>query len=117
MYYLGEIVRAETENTENKLFKINICGFNQYNKEDNDAYNDAPLFVVNETTNDKSKVPSVIVDYGEAKYVISQSPPSTDSCHLDRSLHVLSLVSQLIGLQKKGEKTPVTGVVTFTGGR
>jgi hypothetical protein len=31
-------------------------------------------------------------------------------------MHVLSLVTQLIGLQKKGAKMPVTSVVTVTGG-
>jgi hypothetical protein len=106
LYYLGEIIREEIK-SNSEPYKIHVC--------DEDPSAEAPLFVVRKQTGNDSNS-SVAVDYEGIKYIIPKDPAETDSCHVDRSMHVLSLVTQLIGLQKKGAKMPVTSVVTVTGG-
>lgn len=108
LYYLGEIVRAETVyKLAPPMIKIHGC---------KPKPGEAPLFFVDNKLN-KNKIAFVKVDYEDEKYIIYRDSAGTDSCHLDRSSHVLSLISQLLGLQRKGEKPPVTGVVTITGVR
>ncbi len=63
----------------------------------------------------REPAPCVSVCYDGVKYVI----PADDGCgngeYTGRSMHVLSLVSQLIGLQKKSEAVPGTSAVTVIG--
>jgi hypothetical protein len=101
LYYLGEILRAEAE-TE-YMPKVMVC----------DSKPPVPLFIVRKST-EKDKAYSVGVDYESTKYVIPNSD-SNEGCRIDRSMHVLSLVSQLIGQQKSNEHIPVTGVVNVVG--
>jgi len=106
LYYLGEIMRAETENKFTP--KIRVC--------ESQPEKEAPLFVVSVSSgNDKDA--SVAVEYDGTQYIIPEDLPadSHDGCRVGRSMHVLSLISQLIGLQQKGPKAPVTGVVTVIG--
>jgi hypothetical protein len=105
LYYLGEIIREEMKSNSGP-HKIHVC-------DDNPSV-EAPLFVVNKQTGNDGNS-SVNVVYEGIKYIIPDDSANTDSCRVDRSMHVLSLVTQLIGLQKKGSKTPVTSVVTITG--
>jgi hypothetical protein len=101
LYYLGELVRVENSKTGFMLM----------------LYEDGPypaklFYALKVTTNDKAHC--VSVDYEGDRYVIPQVPDSNGYC-TDHSMHVLSLVSQLIGLQKEVEETPVTGVVSVIG--
>jgi hypothetical protein len=64
---------------------------------------------------DKDKKPYVSVNYEGTTYVIPETHDTKDGCCTDRSMHVLSLVSLLIGQQKKSELVPTTGVVSVIG--
>lgn len=59
--------------------------------------------------------PCVSVNYEGTRYVIPGECNPDDPVCTDRSMHVLSLVSQIIGLQKKGLQLPTTGTVTVIG--
>lgn len=110
LYYLGEIIRVTD------LDKIPTIGADS--KEDP---NYARLFYAYEETKGRKplykcdKAPCVSVDYEGVRYVVPQVPDSNDGRCVDRSMHVLSLVSQLIGLQKEVEKAPVTSTVSIIG--
>jgi hypothetical protein len=98
LYYLGEIVRERM----NMVSKLN----SEEKKEGQN--NDCPLFTVLKSKDDKAA--TVTVKYDGVDYMIPSHKPKA-GCEKDNSMHVLSLVSQLIGLQKKAEKAPVTTVV------
>ena len=63
---------------------------------------------------DKDEKPCVSVDYEGTRYVIPGRPDKEECC-TDRSMHVLSLVSLLIGQQKESELVPTTGMVRVIG--
>ncbi|NQT01466.1 MAG: hypothetical protein HQ580_05560, partial [Planctomycetes bacterium] len=107
LYYLGEILRAE--NSTEDLNDPNIPKIDV--SHDRSGASLARLFYAREAT-DNDIAPCVSVDYEGTKYVIPGDP---DGYGTDRSMHVLSLVSQLIGLQKKSEEVPSTGVVSVIG--
>lgn len=75
-----------------------------------------PLFLVHESS-ENDKATHVVVTYEGTTYAIPRSlePDSEATCRADRSMNVLWLISQLIGLQKKFEQVPVTGVVNVIG--
>lgn len=104
LYYLGEIIRAEAENGYVPM--IEVCKLSP----------PVPLFVVN-TGGGKERYPIVSVDYQGTTYSIPGSPAAGpgNSCAADRSMHVLTFVSQLIAEQKAGMNVPVTGAVTAVG--
>jgi hypothetical protein len=102
LYYLGEILRAETEKDYIPL--IEVCREKP----------PVPLFVVSKSTGDSSSV--ISVDYDGSSYSIPGSPAGPDSsCTGDRSMHVLTFISLLIAEQKAGMNVPVTGAVTAVG--
>ena len=103
IYYLGEIVRAETEN--GLIPTILIC----------ESHPPVPIFLVSKSSGSTDDNASVSVDFEGSTYSIRRDPHYCDSCRADRSMHVLSLISQLIGQQKKIETVPVTGVVNVIG--
>jgi len=103
LYYLGEIVRAETENNFTPMVKISVPG-----KEEPE---DTPLFVVSKSM-ENDKDPSLAVDYEGTKYSI---PGESDK--KGRSMHVLSFISLLISQHKAEMKAPPTGTVSLIGGR
>jgi len=107
LYYLGEILRVEDRTAGSNTPMIKVSG-------EPSAPPLARLFFARRAT-DKDKTPYVSVDYEGTQYVIPEDPNSGDRYRADRSMHVLSLVSQLIGLQKEIEQTPVTGVVSVIG--
>lgn len=101
LYYLGEILRAEVD--KGYVPMIEVCESRQL----------VPLFVVT-----KSSDHSVVtVDYEGSKYSIPGNPATDhgDGCLGDRSMQVLTFVSQLIAGQKAGMNVPVTGAVTAVG--
>lgn len=104
LYYLGEILRAEVE--KGYVPMIEICESRPH----------VPLFVVNKS-NGTADASVVTVDYEGAKYYIPADPATgpDNSCSGDRSMHVLTFVSQLIAGQKAGMNVPVTGAVTTVG--
>jgi hypothetical protein len=108
LYYLGEIVREQTRKEREKPFSIKVDREREGCKQ-----KEEPLFVVHTSTGNHESS-SVAVDYDGTRYSIPRTD-SQDPCVVDRSMQVLSFVAQLIGLQKKGEKPPVTGVVTTIG--
>jgi len=109
LYYLGEIIRAEMKG---KPFIPTI----KLNPKRCAEKPDAPLFVVHKKTY-KDKSPIVTVTYEGTTYVIPKSSDdeSSDECSVDRSMHVLSLVSLIIGKQKTSTPVPSTGVVSIIG--
>jgi hypothetical protein len=106
LYYLGEILRAENKTGNPNIAMINVS-------HDPSAVPSARLFYAR--VMDEDEIPYVSVDYEGTTYVIPKDPDSDDRFRADRSMHVLSLVSQLIGLQKKVEESPTTGVVNVIG--
>jgi hypothetical protein len=109
MYYLGEIVRIETKEANNIIPKIKICCDVNCKSQ-----GEVPLFLVRKSTGTDSQA-SVIVEFEKIKYFIPRDPQFDERCRADQTMHVLSLVSQLIGQQKKVEQAPVTGVVNVIG--
>ena len=114
LYYLGEITRSEIQakNKDIEDSKIKVPWVNVYHKEC--KVDEAWLFRTLKTT-DKDKTPGVFVDYEGSRYIIPGDPDSYDGCCTDQSMHVLSLVSQLIGLQKKSTEAPKTTTVSVIG--
>jgi hypothetical protein len=111
LYYLGEILRVETQaENEGKCPKVPKVHSSHGGSRTSSAW----LFYARKAT-DKNAVPCVSVDYEGTKYVIPGERDPDDIECTDRSMHVLSLVSQLIGLQKKSQQLPATGVVTVIG--
>ena len=106
LYYLGEILRVENRKTDSHIPKI---------KNSKHISHPAKLFYARITTV-KDTAP-VSVDYERVRYVIPQDPDYNDGCCADRSMSVLTLVSQLIGLQREIKEAPTTGVVSVIGGR
>jgi hypothetical protein len=109
LYYLGEILCVENEEGagEDRIPKI-------YVSDKPGERPPVPLFYVRSGAAGY-KHPDVCVNHEGTRYVIPADPYYTDRYRADRSMHVLSLVSQLIGLQKEIEETPVTGVVSVIG--
>lgn len=104
LYYLGEILRSETES--GNIPMIEVC----------ESRPPVPLFLVKKE-NPEGRAAVVTVDYGEQKYFIPGNTavgPDSD-CSGDRSMHVLTFVAQLIAEQKAGINAPVTGAVTTVG--
>jgi len=105
LYYLGEMLRTETDK----------AGFTPEIELEGCAPGDrVPLFLVSRSSEARSGA-AVAVDYEGATYAIPRTV-SDDRCHSDRSMQVLSLVSDLIAQQKSTVAKPVTGVVTVVGG-
>ncbi len=109
LYYLGEIVRVEMlAAAEGRCPKVP-----EVYSADRLPGSLASLFHVE--IDGKGVAPAVSVEYEGTRYVIPRQPDSTDAnCH-DQSMHVLSLVSQLIGQQKSSTELPATGVVNVIG--
>jgi len=104
LYYLGEILRAEVD--KGYVPMIEVC----------ESRPPVPLFVVNKANN-SDNFSIVTVDYEGSKYSIP-GDLATDpdaGCRGDRSMQVLTFVSQLIAGQKAGMNVPVTGAVTAAG--
>jgi hypothetical protein len=102
LYYLGEIVRAQTGPNPN-VGALKDCS-------------KPNLFVVDKSTDADGKNYSVAIDYEGTKYGIRKdSSADSDINCPDRSMQVLSLISQLIGLHKSVEQMPVTGTVNVIG--
>ena len=121
LYYLGEILRAENKTGDPNIAMIDVShdrlGVPRarlfYARARKARDEDKPPFYAHaRKARDEDKSPCVSVDYEGTKYFIPGDP---DGYGTDRSMHVLSLVSQLIGLQKKIEEAPATGVVSVIG--
>ena len=104
LYYLGEILRAENRTENPYIPMIDVS-------HDRSGASPARLFYARKARC-KDVTPCVSVDYEGTKYVIPGDP---DGQGKDRSMHVLSLVSQLIGLQKKSAEAPATATVSVIG--
>jgi hypothetical protein len=105
LYYLGELVRVG--NKDPNISEIDFC--------DEHGLHPAKLFYAYKTAiNDKTPC-CVSVVYEGVRYIIPQAPNSNEGYCSDRSMHVLSLVSQLIGLQREVEEMPTTSVVSIIG--
>jgi hypothetical protein len=104
LYYLGEIMRVENRTENQYIPMIDVS-------HDPSVKSLARLFYARKAT-DEDTTPCVSVDYEGIRYVI---PGDTDGKGKDRSMQVLALVSQLIGLQKTSEEAPATGVVSVIG--
>lgn len=104
IYYLGEILRAETE--KGYVPMIEICPSRPH----------VPLFLVSRSGGSDGQA-IVSVDYEGSRYSIpgNQATGSDSGCVGDRSMHVLTFVSQLIAGHKVGMNVPVTGAVTAVG--
>jgi hypothetical protein len=115
LYYLGEILRDEMRRDPNGVKDPNdiapmiSAGIGGCKKIKN------RLFYAREVKDGNDGPFCVSVDYDKTTYGIPQTPDTKDGCCEDRSMHVLSLVSLLIGQQKKSELVPTTGVVSVIG--
>lgn len=104
LYYLGQILRAEAQINFVPKIMLEKCE------------SPVSLFIARKA-NDNDKAPIVSVDYEGTKYIIPGDvlTESDVKCPSDNSLHVLSLISQLISLQKSIKDVPITGVVNVIG--
>jgi hypothetical protein len=141
LYYLGEILRVEMEATETgddpnvPMIHGDPSGFGAsaawlfYACKATDKtaapcvsrarkttdFNATPYGCGASKARDDRAAPCVSVNYEGTRYVIPGECNPDDMKCTDRSMHVLSLVSQLIGMQKKSQQLPATGVVTVVG--
>jgi hypothetical protein len=106
LYYLGEIMRVENRAENPYIPMIDVS---------HDPSVESPARLFYARACDEDVTPCVSVDYEGTRYVIPGDPDPDDGRCVDRSMHVLSLVSQLIGLQKTSEEAPGTGVVSVVG--
>jgi len=95
IYYLGELVRAARKH--GAASEVTVAGKRE------------PIFVLNELKSGESASAAATVEYQGASYVIPSSSVG------GRSLHSLSLVAQLIGLQKKSSDLPASLSVRVIG--
>lgn len=102
LYYMGEVARAMNREKDPYTPKVKY--------RDNPDKDPAPvtLFALIKSSDDKQKV-AAEVNYEGERYVV----PLGDAG--GQSMHVLSLVSQIIGLQKKGTDLPTTSTVRLVG--
>lgn len=107
LYYLGEIMRVENRTENPYIPMIDVS-------HDRSCALPARLFYARKAT-DKVVTPCVSVDYEGTRYIIPGDPTPDDGRCTDRSMHVLSLVSQLIGLHKKSSEAPTTTTVSVIG--
>jgi hypothetical protein len=101
LYFLGEIVRKEL--SSKYIPSVEIC-----------KGNEAPLFIVRPATLADSN-PYLKVEYDGKTYVIPRQNTDGDLCTGQRSMHALSLLSQLIGMQKSAKDLPSTQSVRIIG--
>jgi len=97
VYYLGELAR--TQNRQDSSMPPASIGFD-YPREPDQL---EPLFVLSKNPNQSEMGAILEVEYEGDKYVIPRNA--------GRSMHVLSLIHQLIGLQKKAADLPATTTV------
>lgn len=107
LYYLGEILRVENRKKDPYIPKI-YAGLGECEGTKN------WLFYARKAREEDIN-PCVSVEYDETRYVIPGKSDTKNGCCRDRSMHVLSLVSLLIGQQKKSELIPTTGLVNVIG--
>ncbi len=102
LYYLGEVMRAIKRGNVPTVYT-----------RAGQAESAAPLFVARERS---AECPAAIVQvrYG-SDYLIPLEGQTADRCQPGRSMQVLSLVSQLIGLQTKKDELPTTQTVRLVG--
>jgi len=115
LYYLGEILRAEMKAADKKECpNVPIVHSDPRRPEARPAV----LFCACKSKakgKGKAVAPWLSVDYEGTTYVIPGCPDTDEGNCTDRSMHVLSLVSQLIGMQKTSAELPATGVVNVIG--
>jgi hypothetical protein len=97
LYYLGELARVENE-PEYGSRPIPVIGFDYPRN-----YKPEPLFVLRKNPGQSGTAAAVQVEYEGDAYAIPENG--------GRSMHVLSLVQQLIGLHKKAADLPATTTV------
>jgi hypothetical protein len=136
LYYLGEIMRVWNLDPERAIEGksiplIQVCSsgekafacLDEPTKSCDSKADKAlciPLFLARKPQTGCSQE-SVAVKYNGKVYMIPklpESPPQEigpDLCHPGRSMQALTLVSQLISLQKKGEELPATTLVRVVG--
>lgn len=105
LYYLGEILRSEVD--KGYVPMIYVC----------ESRPPVPLFLV-DTDRENDDFSIVKVDYDGSTYSIPSgdlTSKEVNGCSGDRSMQVLTFVSQLIAGQKAGMNVPVTGAVTAVG--
>lgn len=87
---------------------VDICGPDSAS--DQMASQPAKLFYVREATAEDTD-PYLSVTYDGKRYVIPRLDNDSHSCEGQRTMHVLSLVEQLIALQKSSKDMPTTATV------
>ena len=108
IYFLGEVVRAELDNDKNAV-SVDICPATA-----NTPLRSAKLFYVREATSEDAN-PHLGVTYDNKRYVVPRLANDKDSCEGQRTMHVLSLVSQLVQMQKSGKDLPTPAIVRLIG--
>lgn len=97
IFYLGELIRAQSELREPIIARINVFRGTMREAE--------PLFLVNRG---ERVVVSVSLD-GQTYYVAGDK-------EVGQSMHLMSLVEQIFALQKKGSELPRIPTVQIIGG-
>lgn len=118
LYYLGELIRAEkvvgtvdADDTQTQPFRASI-NLDPGDDPENPSVKNACFFAIETAEADTGDTPLVQVNFEGRKYVI---PHKAEGCERDVTLHVMSLLEELIGLQKKGSELPTIPVVRVVG--
>ncbi len=110
LYYLGEILRVEMRTPAGEDLNVPKV----HSDSERPPAPPAWLFYACKAKG-KVRAPWASVDYEGDTYVIPGHADTDKGECTDRSMHVLSLVSQLIGQQKSSTELPATGVVNVIG--
>jgi len=108
LYYLGEIARAWAEGRTGQVPKIHV-------EDARGNVSATPLFVVRKASECGEAL--VQVDYRDQSYVVPAPSVVGDggACEPGRSMQALTLVSQLISLQKSAKELPGPALVRVVG--
>lgn len=112
VFYLGELVGAQIDGVydENgKVIEKKIVGIPTSYPKDQEKPGMEPLFVVTTISRDEERNSALFVQYAGETYAI---PSRKDKG--GRSMHALSLVSQIIGMQKNATELPQSTTVRIT---
>ena len=133
LYYLGEVARVWNEDTkkvvaERRLPLIHVDHGSEkpFQCPEEQGETCVPLFLAREPSNGCDDA-LLRMEYRGRTYIVPEAMAETPEtpetpqqwganlCHPGRSMQSLTLVSQLLSLQKKGEKLPGTALVRVVG--
>jgi hypothetical protein len=113
LYYMGELIRAEKlAGTTDAQDNSNAAFLSRIILDPENPERDACLFGIETSGAESDDNPLVQVTFEGREYSI---PHARKDCAQNQTLHFMSLLEELIGLQKKGSELPTIPIVRVVG--